>query len=44
MHERFVAELTRQGKRFAVLSGPHETRLRNAVELVDRVLGQVRGG
>lgn len=44
MHERFVTALARQGKRFAVLSGPHETRLRNAVDLVDGVLEEVRGG
>jgi NadR type nicotinamide-nucleotide adenylyltransferase len=44
MHGRFLAELTRQGKRFAVLAGSHETRLRKAVELVDGVMEEVRGG
>jgi len=38
MHETFIKELTRQKRPFNVLSGTYETRYRQAVAAVDRLL------
>ncbi len=38
MHQRFDEELRRQGKRFALLSGSREARLKAAVAVCDRLL------
>ncbi|MFF3394971.1 AAA family ATPase [Streptomyces sp. NPDC002669] len=38
MTDRFRAELTRTGRRFVELTGPHEKRLETAVAAVDRLL------
>ncbi len=40
MHETLVEELIAQRRVFRYLSGPHEERLREAVELVDELLAQ----
>lgn len=38
MHQRFMDWLNARGRPFALLSGPHEQRLRRAVSLIDDVL------
>jgi HTH-type transcriptional regulator, transcriptional repressor of NAD biosynthesis genes len=38
MHDLFAAELTAQGRCYALLSGPHEARLACAIELIDRTV------
>lgn len=40
MHETLVEELIAQRRVFRYLSGPHEERLREAVELIDELLAQ----
>ena len=42
MHERFRAELENRGKPYLILEGNSETRLRSAVESVDKLLGLSR--